>query len=184
MHEDNDVPNRYMTWWKRACWMRIDDGSSMRGRRRVWRAARRAAEQARDDDGVEETQRQADEAQGEKWESGKKEKQTRSRSENTLHIVLHLPSNAIATATTAAATAAAAAPPVVTMESAQTSAYHLLASAIQIPHSLSRNQNEVSQSVSRNENIDVCSVWPQHGRLSRDCGVTHSRSSLASPSNL
>ena len=28
-----------------------------RGRRRMWRAARRAAEQARDDDGVEETQR-------------------------------------------------------------------------------------------------------------------------------
>ena len=33
----------------------------------------RATEQARDDDGVAETQRQADEMQGEKWEKGKRE---------------------------------------------------------------------------------------------------------------
>ena len=62
MYEDNDVSNRHMTWWKRAWWMRIDDGSSTRsprGRRRVWRAAKRAAEQARDGDGFEEAQRQA-----------------------------------------------------------------------------------------------------------------------------
>ena len=38
-----------------------------RGRRRIWRAARRAAEQARDSDRVEETQSQAEEAEGEKW---------------------------------------------------------------------------------------------------------------------
>ena len=42
---------------------------SARGRRRVWRAARRAAEEARD--GVGETQRQAEEAEGEKWEGRK-----------------------------------------------------------------------------------------------------------------
>ena len=44
-----------------------------RGRRRIWRAARRAAEQARDNDGVGETQIFAEEAEGEtggrkKWE--------------------------------------------------------------------------------------------------------------------
>ena len=66
--EDSDVSNRHMTWWRKAWWIRIDDGSSMRsarGRRRVWRAARRAAEQARDGDRVEETHCLAEEA---KWE--------------------------------------------------------------------------------------------------------------------
>ena len=44
MYEDNDVSNRHMTWWRRAWWIGIDNGSSMRtarGRRRVLRAARR-----------------------------------------------------------------------------------------------------------------------------------------------
>ena len=65
MYEDNHVSNRHMTLWKRAWWMRIEDGSSMRnprGRCRVWRAARRAGERARDEDGFEEVQRQAEEA--------------------------------------------------------------------------------------------------------------------------
>ena len=59
MHEENDVSNRHMAWWKNAWWIRIDSGPHMRtarGRRRVWRAARRAAEQARDSDRVGETQ--------------------------------------------------------------------------------------------------------------------------------
>ena len=34
---------------------------------RIWRAARRADEQARDDDRVEETRSLAEEAEGEKW---------------------------------------------------------------------------------------------------------------------
>ena len=45
---------------------------SARGRRRVWRAAKRAAEEARDGCGVGETQRRAEEAEGEKW--GKRQK--------------------------------------------------------------------------------------------------------------
>ena len=31
MHEDNDVPNRYMTWWKRAWCIRIDGGAPEEG---------------------------------------------------------------------------------------------------------------------------------------------------------
>ena len=64
--EDKNASNRHMTWWKRAWWIRFDDGSSMRsarGRRRVWRAARRAAEQARDGDRVGKGQSPAEEAQ-------------------------------------------------------------------------------------------------------------------------
>ena len=41
---------------------------SARGRCRAWRAARRAAEEAPDGNGVGETQRQAEESEGEKWE--------------------------------------------------------------------------------------------------------------------
>ena len=97
--EDSDVSNRHMTWWRKAWWIRIDDGSSMRsarGRRRVWRAARRAAEQARDGDRVEETQCLAEEAKWEKWEKRQTDRQC---TESTLHLVLHLPQNATATAT-------------------------------------------------------------------------------------
>ena len=78
MHEESDVSKRHMTWWKNAWWIRMDSGPHMRaarGRRRIWRAARRGAEQARDNDGVGETQSFAEEAEEEtggrkKWEQG------------------------------------------------------------------------------------------------------------------
>ena len=68
MHEQSDVSNRHMTWWKKRmvdpCGQRttLADGArpSM-----TWRAARRAAGQARDDDRVEETRSPAEEAEGE-----------------------------------------------------------------------------------------------------------------------
>ena len=59
----------HMTCWKNAWWIRMDGGPHMRtarDRRRIWRAARRAAEQARDDR-VEETRSFAEEAEEEKW---------------------------------------------------------------------------------------------------------------------
>ena len=69
MHQENDVSNRHMTWWGNAWWISVDSGPHLRtarGRRRTSRAARRAAEQARDDDRVEETHSLAEEAEGEK----------------------------------------------------------------------------------------------------------------------
>ena len=71
VHEECHVSHRHMTWWHNAWWIRVDNGPHMRsarGRRRVWRAARRAAEQARDEDGAGEVQRLAEEAEWEKWE--------------------------------------------------------------------------------------------------------------------
>ena len=110
MYEENDVSNGHM---KNAWWICVDSGPHVRtarGRRRIWRAARRAAEQARDDDRVEETRSLAEEAEGEKWgRKERRERTTRQCSENTLHIVLHLPSNATAAAATTATAAAAAA---------------------------------------------------------------------------
>ena len=110
MHKENDVSNRHMTWWRNAWWIRVDSGPHMRtarGRRRVWRAARRAAEQAQDNDGVGETQSFAEEAEGEtgrrqRWEQGR----TKREESNTLHVVFHF---ANATTPTAAAAAAATA---------------------------------------------------------------------------
>ena len=110
--QEKDVPNRHMTWWKNAWWVRMDNGPHLRtarGRRRVWRAARRAAEQARDSDRVEETHSFAEEAEGEKWGRKKWEQGSMVRKEsNTLHIVFHLPT-ATASTTTATAVATAAA---------------------------------------------------------------------------
>ena len=64
--------------------------------------ARHAAEQVRDGNWVGETREEAEEAEIQKGEKGRREPQTeiqtREGSENTLHIVLRLP-----TATTAAA---------------------------------------------------------------------------------
>ena len=111
MHGENDVSNRHMTWWRNAWWIRVDSGPHMRtarGRRRIWRAARRAAEQARDNDAVGETQSFAEEAEGETGGRKKRDKGTTERKEsNTLHVVFHL-ANAT-TPTTAAAAAATAA---------------------------------------------------------------------------
>ena len=70
IHEENDVSNGHRTWWKNAWWIRVDSEPHLRtarGRRRIWRAARRAAEQARHDGRVEETQSFAEEAEGDKW---------------------------------------------------------------------------------------------------------------------
>ena len=108
LNESHEVPNRYMTWWRGAWWIRINDGSSMhsaKGRRRIWRAARRAAEQARDGDRVDETQRRTEEVEGEKWERRRRETQKRQCNEGTLRLVLHLPAN-----TTTAASAARTCP--------------------------------------------------------------------------
>ena len=83
MHEETDVSNRYLTWWKNAWWIRVDRGPHMRtarGRRRIWRAARRAAEQTRDDDRVEETQRGLPRRQSVRNGEEKKEEKDRTSS--------------------------------------------------------------------------------------------------------
>ena len=70
LHEESHVSNRHMTWWRNAWWIRVENGSHMqtaRGRRRIWRAARRAAEQACDDGRVEEARSPAEEADGKTW---------------------------------------------------------------------------------------------------------------------
>ena len=111
MQEEHDVSNRHMTWWRNAWWIRVDSGPHMRtarGRRRVWRAARRAAEQARDNDGVGETQSFAEEAEGEtggrkRWEQGR----TKREESNTLHVVFHFENATTPTAAAAAAVTAA-----------------------------------------------------------------------------
>ena len=92
LHEECHVSNRHMTWWHNAWWIRVDNGPHMR-------SARRAAEQARDEDGAGEAQRLAEEAEREKWGRRQTDRQTRQGSENILHLVLHLPQNASATAT-------------------------------------------------------------------------------------
>ena len=82
------------------------DGSSMRrarGRRRVWRAARRVAEEARDRDWVGEAYRGAEEAERQNGVT----REGRATDRETLHKVLHLPAMATAKATTAAAARAA-----------------------------------------------------------------------------
>ena len=69
-----------MTWWQRSWWVLVDNGPHLRtarGRRRAWRAATRAAREMR------------------VWRDRKGERlgKWRGRENNTLHIVLHLPTN-------------------------------------------------------------------------------------------
>ena len=66
MHEENDLSNRHMTWWRDALCVRMDNGPHLRtarDSRRVWRAATRAAREARVTERVAEGER-------EKWEQG------------------------------------------------------------------------------------------------------------------
>ena len=100
MHEENDVSNRHMAWW-RAWWVRVDNGPHLRtarGHRRAWRAATRAAREARETEQVAGGER-------EKWEQGT----TGRKESNTLHIVFHFPTANTTTTTAAAANAAATA---------------------------------------------------------------------------
>ena len=92
MHEESDVSKRHMTWWENAWWIRMDGGPHMRtarDRRRIWRAARRAAEQARDDDRVEETRSLAEEA--EERDVGKKKGRETNKAIQWKHFALSNP---------------------------------------------------------------------------------------------
>ena len=62
MNEENDVSNRHMTWWRNAWWVRMDSGPHLRtarSRRKVWRAATRAARDTCDTERTEEVQKSA-----------------------------------------------------------------------------------------------------------------------------
>ena len=78
MHEESHVSNRHMTWWQKAWWVRVNNGPH-RDRRKVWRAATRAAQEVRETGKVAGRER-------EEWEK----RETERRESNTLHIVLHL----------------------------------------------------------------------------------------------
>ena len=55
MQEERDVSSRHMTWWRDAWWVRMDKGPHLRtarDRRKVWRAATRAARETRETERV------------------------------------------------------------------------------------------------------------------------------------
>ena len=94
MQEERDVSNGHMTWWRDAWWVRMDNGPHLRtarGRRKVWRAATRAARETRETGRVAGGER-------EEWETGRKESNA-----NVLHVVFHFPTASTETATPAAA---------------------------------------------------------------------------------
>ena len=82
VHEESHVSNRHMTWWQNAWWVRVNNGPHLRtarDRRKVWRAATRAAQEVRETGKVAGRER-------EEWEK----RETERRESNTLHIVPHL----------------------------------------------------------------------------------------------
>ena len=91
LYEECHVSNRHMTWWHNAWWVRVNNGPHLRtarDRRKVWRAATRAAQEVR------ETGRGA---------GGEREKREQGKTEsNTLHIVFHFNPTTAAAAATAA----------------------------------------------------------------------------------
>ena len=51
MQDESHVSNRHMTWWQNAWWVRVNNGPHLRtarDRRKVWRAATRAAQEVRE----------------------------------------------------------------------------------------------------------------------------------------
>ena len=97
MHEESHVSNRHMTWWHNAWWVRVKNGPHLqtaRDRRRVWRAATRAAQEVRETGKVAGKERR-------EWEKG----ETERKESNTLHLVIHIPTASTSTAAAAAAAA-------------------------------------------------------------------------------
>ena len=87
------MSNRHMTWWQNAWWVRVNNGPHLRtarDRRKVWRAATRAAQEVRETGKVAGREK-------ERWETGSKES-------NVLHVVFHFPTATTATTVAAAAT--------------------------------------------------------------------------------
>ena len=81
LHEESHVSNRHMTWWQNAWWVRVNNGPHIRtarGRRRIWRAARQAAEQACHEEWVGETQGRA-EREGRRGRKERQQQQERQR---------------------------------------------------------------------------------------------------------
>ena len=63
VHDGSHVSNRHMTWWRNAWWVRVNNGPHLqtaRDRRRVWRAATRAAQEVRETRGVSGRARERD----------------------------------------------------------------------------------------------------------------------------
>ena len=94
MHEENDVSNRHMTWWRNAWWIRVDSGPHLRTARvrRIWRAAR-AAEQAQDNNAVGETQRFVEEAEGGGRKTWAKGTTGRRKQHTARRLPLYKPNN-------------------------------------------------------------------------------------------
>ena len=83
LHEKSHVSNRHMTWWRDAWWVRVNNGPHLqtaRDRRKVWRAATRAAQEVRETGKVAGKERR-------EWEKG----ETERKESNTLHLVIHFP---------------------------------------------------------------------------------------------
>ena len=83
LHEKSHVSNRHMTWWHDAWWVRVNNGPHLqtaRDRRRVWRAATRAAQEVREAENVAGKERR-------EWDKG----ETERKESNTLHLVIHFP---------------------------------------------------------------------------------------------
>ena len=91
LHEGSHVSDRHMTWWRNAWWVRVNNGPHLqtaRDRRRVWRAATRAAQEVRETGKVPGRER-------EEWEK-------RETESNTLHVIFHFNPTAAAAAASAA----------------------------------------------------------------------------------
>ena len=90
LHEESHASNRHMTWWRNAWWVRVNNGPHMRtarGRRRIWRAARQAAEQACHEEWVGETQR----GEGEREERGaRKERQQQQEQQRQQPVAIEI----------------------------------------------------------------------------------------------
>ena len=109
MQQENEVSNRHMTWGRNAWWIRGNNGPHMRtarGRRRTWRAARRAAEQALMTTGSKRPRVMPKRYRERNGEEKKGERQTTQCNANTLHLVIRLPTTTTPTTPTSAAAAA------------------------------------------------------------------------------
>ena len=90
LHEESRASDRHMTWWRNAWWVRVNNGPHMRtarGRRRIWRAARQAAEQACHEEWAGEAQGRKGEREG---RGARKERQQQQEQQRQQRVAIEI----------------------------------------------------------------------------------------------
>ena len=98
LHEESHASDRYLTWWRNAWWVRVNNGPHMRtarGRRRIWRAARQAAEQVCQEERAGEAQGREEREGGGARKERQQQQERQQRQQRIAVEIVFLPEHGV-----------------------------------------------------------------------------------------